>query len=123
VRVATNDKLHQFGAYQKACELFDLVVADMAPLARDPLCSRLASQQVASADSISSNIEEGYGRATRADYARFLVIARGSATETRGRYEKRLGHWLAPQIIVARVALCEEIVAILSATIRRLRTG
>lgn len=117
--MATNDKLHQFGAYQKACELFDLVVADMAPLARDPLCSRLASQQVASAD---STIEEGYGRATRADYARFLVIARGSATETRGRDEKRLHHWLAPEVIAARVAFCEEIVAILSATIRRLRS-
>jgi four helix bundle protein len=121
--MATNDKLHQFGAYQKACELFDLVVADMAPLARDPLCMRLASQQIASADSVSSNIEEGYGRASRADYVRFLVIARGSATETRGRYEQRLKHWLPLDVIAARVALCEEIVAILSATIRRLRPG
>lgn len=93
----------------------------MAPLAREPLCMRLASQQVASADSISSNIEEGYGRASRADYARFLVIARGSATETRGRYEKRLHHWVPAETIASRVALCEEIVAILSATIRRLR--
>lgn len=121
--MASNDKLHQFGAYQKACELFDLAVADMAPLAREPLCMRLASQQVASADSIASNIEEGYGRASRADYVRFLVIARGSATETRGRYEQRLKHWLAPEVITARVALCEEIIAILSASIRRLRTG
>jgi four helix bundle protein len=119
--VATNDKLHQFGAYRKACELFDLVVADMAPLAKQPLCMRLTSQQVASADSIASNIEEGYGRASRADYARFLVIARGSATETRGRYEMRLKHWLPADTIAARVVLCEEIVAILSATIRRLR--
>jgi four helix bundle protein len=93
----------------------------MAPLAREPLCMRLASQQVASADSIAANIEEGYGRASRADYARFLVIARGSATETRGRHEKRLKHWLTTETIVSRVALCEEIVAILSATIRRLR--
>ena len=120
--MATGDKLHQFGAYVKPCELFDFVVADMAPLAREPLCMRLASQQVASADSIGSNIEEGYGRATRADYVRFLVIARGSATETRGRYEKRLKHWLPAEVIVARVSLCEEIVAILSATIRRLRS-
>lgn len=119
--MATNDKLHQFGAYKKACELFDLVVSDMAPLAKNPLCMRLVSQQVASADSISSNIEEGYGRASRADYAHFLVIARGSATETRGRYEMRLHHWLPAETITARVTLCEEIVAILSASIRRLR--
>lgn len=120
--MATNDKLHQFGAYKKACELFDLVVADMSPLARQPLCMRLTSQQVASADSIAANIEEGYGRASRAEYIRFLVIARGSATETRGRYEMRLKHWLPEEVIAARVSLCEEIVAILSATIRRLRS-
>jgi len=120
--MAKQDALHRFGAYQKACELFDLVVSDMSPLARDPMCLRLVSQQVASADSIAANIEEGYGRASRADYARFLVIARGSATETRGRYENRLGHWLTTETIAARVALCEEIVAILSASIRSLRT-
>ena len=119
--MAQDDSLHRFVAYRKACELFDLAVADMAPLAQNPLCTRLVSQQIASADSISSNIEEGYGRRSRADYARFLVIARGSATETRGRYEQRFKHWLRPEIVAARVALCEEIVAILSATIRTLR--
>ena len=119
--LATHDKLHQFGGYRKACELFDLVVADLSPLAREPLCMRLVSQQVASADSVSSNIEEGYGRSSRAEYIRFLVIARGSALETRGRYEQRLRHWLPPETISARVALCEEIIAILSASIRKLR--
>ena len=119
--MAANDKLHQFGAYRKACELFDLVLADLTPLAKNPLCMRIVSQQVASADSIAANIEEGYGRASRADYVRFLVISRGSATETRGRYEMRLRHWLDAKTVAARVALCEEIIAILSATIRRLR--
>lgn len=119
--MATDDKLHQFGASRKSCELFDLVVADMSPLARNPLGARLVTQQVASADSISSNIEEGYGRRTRKAYAHFLVIARGSATETRGRYEQRFKHWLPAETVSARVALCEEIIAILSASIRKLR--
>ena len=119
--MAKDDSLHRFRAYQKACELFDLVVADMSSLARNPLCGRLVSQQVASADSISSNIEKGYGRRSRPDYSRFLVIARGSAAETRGRYEKRFKHWLAQDVIAARVDLCEEIVATLGATIRTLR--
>jgi four helix bundle protein len=119
--MSQDDSLHQFGAYQKACKLFDLAVADMTPLAQDPLCLRLVSQQLASADSISANIEEGYGRRSRIDYARFLVIARGSAAETRGRYEQRFKHWLPLETVTARVALCEEIIAILSATIRTLR--
>ncbi len=120
--MSANDKLHHFGAYQKACAPFDLVVADMTLLAGNPLCTRLVSQQIASADSVPSNIEEGCGRASRPDYARFPVIARGSATETRGRYEHRFKHWLPAETIAARVALCEEIVAILSTSIRRLRS-
>lgn len=120
--MSANDSLNQFGAYQKACELFDFAVCDLSPLARNPLCGRIVSQQMASADSIAANIEEGYGRKTKREYAQFLVIARGSATETRGRYEKRLKHWLPDKVIKPRVVLCEEIIAILSATIRRLRS-
>ncbi|HVT71782.1 MAG TPA: four helix bundle protein [Lacunisphaera sp.] len=120
--MSAGDRLHQFGAYRKACELFDLAVADMSPLARHPLCARLVSQQVASADSIAANIEEGYGRRSRRDYAHFLTIARGSATETRGRYEQRFKHWLPAATIDARVALCEEIIAILTASILKLRS-
>src|SRR4051812_16824862 len=95
-RMSSSDKLHQYGAYKKACELFDFAVADLNPLSKIPMCWRLASQQIASADSVAANIEEGYGRRSAADYARFLVIARGSATETRGRYEQRLKHWISP---------------------------
>lgn len=120
--MSKDDSLHRFTAYQKACELFDLAVADLSPLARNPLCMRLVSQQIASADSISANIEEGYGRKSRNDYTHFLVFSRGSATETRGRYEQRLRHWLPVETIQARVALCEEIIAILSASIRTLRS-
>ncbi|RFC44849.1 MAG: 23S rRNA-intervening sequence protein [Verrucomicrobia bacterium] len=113
-------KLSQYGGHQKALALFDLVVTDLAGLTREPALQRLVSQQIASADSIASNIEEGYGRGSKRDYAHFLIIARGSAQETRGRYG-RLKHWISTDAIVARVALCDEIIAILTATIRRLR--
>ncbi len=53
--------LEQFGAYQKSQKLFDLVVKDTEALKKDPRCYRLIAQQVASADSICANIEEGYG--------------------------------------------------------------
>src|SRR4030042_2353690 len=90
----SQSSLEQFGAYRKAKELFDFVTRDMQLLKSDPRCYRLIAQQVASADSICANIEEGYGRLSRVEYVRFLDIARGSARETRGRYE-RMKHWLA----------------------------
>jgi four helix bundle protein len=114
--------VREFGAYQKAVEVFDLVVEDTALIQRDPRCYRLVSQQIASADSICANIEEGYGRLSRAEYARFLDFARGSARETQGRYQ-RMKHWLPPEIVRDRVQRLDEIVGILTATITRLRSS
>lgn len=102
--------------------LFDLVVTDLEPLAGRYELTRLFSQQIASADSIASNIEEGYGRGSKKDYSHFLIIARGSAQETMGRYG-RLTHWVNPEIVKERAALCGEIIAILTASIRKLRSS
>ena len=113
-------KLMSFGAYTTALELFDFVVADMALLTGHRECDRLVSQQIASADSIPSNIEEGYGRGSKKEYCQFLVIARGSAQETGGRY-LRLGHWLPIELVTQRSALCDEIIGILTASIKKLR--
>ncbi len=111
--MAETSRLLQFGAHQKALRLFDQVVADLGAMARDPACQRLVSQQIASADSIASNSEEGYGRGSKKDYAHFLIIARGSAQETRGRCG-RLKHWLPPEVIAQRTALWDEIIGILT---------
>jgi four helix bundle protein len=108
--------LESFGAYQKAKGLFNLVVTDMAELRKDPRCYRLIAQQVASADSICANIEEGYGRLSRTEYIRFLDFARSSARETRGRYE-RMHHWLQSPTIQHRLGLADEIIGILTKTI------
>ena len=113
--------LENFGAYQKARQLFDWVVTDMEMLKTNPLCYRLVSQQIGSADSICANIEEGYGRESTVEYRRFLIIARGSLRETQGRY-RRLRHWIPTEVVEHRVALAEEINRILSATIPRLAT-
>ncbi|MDI1334732.1 MAG: four helix bundle protein [Lacunisphaera sp.] len=115
-----SESLRRFGAHQKAIALFDWVVADLAPLIHEPALQRLISQQYASADSIAANIEEGYGRSSKREYAQFLIIARGSAQETRGRYE-RMKHWLPPEVIGLRISLCNEIIAILTTTIKTLR--
>ncbi|HET7536099.1 MAG TPA: four helix bundle protein, partial [Candidatus Didemnitutus sp.] len=70
--MSNRENLKKFGAYTKALELFDFVVADMATLSSRRECERLVSQQLASADSVASNIEEGYGRGSKRDYAHFL---------------------------------------------------
>lgn len=108
--------LEKYGAYQRALELFDLVVQNMNALSKEPMCWRLVSQQIGCADSITANIEEGYGRVSQAEYKRFLDFARASARETRGRYG-RLKHWLSNDLIVHRQKLIDEIIGILKKTI------
>ena len=85
----SSGNLNQFVAYQKAQQLFDLVVADVTRYLADRKLQGLVSQQLASADSVCSNIEEGYGRQSTVEYRRFLIIARGSLIETQGRYLRR----------------------------------
>ncbi len=116
----SQDSIENFGAYCKAMKLFDFVVKDMAGLKRETLCFKLISQQIGSSDSICANIEEGHGRESRVEYARFLDIARGSARETRGRYV-RMRHWLSEEVVTERIALASEIIGILTSTINRLK--
>lgn len=114
------NSLEDYGAYKKALELFDLVVGDYNRWLKEPACWRLVSQQLASADSVCANIEEGYGRFTQGEYVQFLVIARGSAQETRGRY-MRFKHWMPADVLEKRTALVGEIIAILTSSIQTLK--
>jgi four helix bundle protein len=114
-------KLENFGGYRKARELFDLIVDDLSPLGRHPVCRGLVVQQVNAADSICANIEEGYGRGSKREFVQFLRIARGSAREVRGRTE-RMAKWIPANIIALRVALADEILAILTRTIQTLQS-
>jgi len=113
-------KLDEYVAYQKSLVLFDLVVEDMKTLPTNYDLGRLRSQHYASADSICANMEEGSGRWSTGEFVQFLVVSRGSAVETAGRY-KRLRHWLPAETVQQRVALCEEIIAIQTTTIDNLK--
>jgi len=115
----SSGNLEEFGAYRKSLELFAFVVEDMDNYMQSRQLERLVSQQLASADSVCANIEEGYGRQSTTEYRRFLIIARGSLRETRGRYG-RMEHWMPSDIIKERMKLAEEINRILSAAIKNL---
>jgi len=116
----SQNSLENFKAYALAMELFDLVVEDMVPLAKKVALQKLVSQQLGSADSIAANIEEGHGRETTKEYIRFLVIARGSARETKGRY-LRMRRWFSSDTVNDRMERCDHILAILTKTIVRLK--
>jgi len=73
-----------------------------------------------SADSICANIEEGYERLSRVGVRSLSRHPRGSARETRGRYE-RMKHWLAEDVIQQRMKLLDEIIGILTASIGTMR--
>lgn len=68
--------------YRLAEELADVVwdiAREWPAMARDTV----GKQMVRSADSISANIAEGYGRGSYQDNRRFVRIARGSLCETK----------------------------------------
>jgi four helix bundle protein len=67
-------------AWSKSMELIKLVYR-LTRLYPDNERYGLTAQTRRAAVSVPSNIAEGYGRRTRADYVRFLDIARGSANE------------------------------------------
>jgi four helix bundle protein len=81
----------------------------------------LTNQLRRAAVSVPSNIAEGNGRGTTADYIRFLQIARGSLFETQTQIEIsiQLG-FLNSTSALELQALCNEIERMLNAIISKL---
>ncbi len=75
-----NDPVWKFIAYPKSLWLFDLVWRDYERLKKSSQGKALINQLIRSTDSISANVDEGYGRGIeRQEYAYYLRIALGSA--------------------------------------------
>jgi four helix bundle protein len=75
----------ELAVYQRAAQLADEVRLSVRTWESTDLWTA-DIQTIRAADSIGANIAEALGRWSRADQARFLVIARGSVNE--------LEHWL-----------------------------
>lgn len=108
----------KFYGYRKALYLYDLVWADCEYGQKDRRGQAIIEQVVRSAGSIGANIEEGFGRGFGRDNARFLKIATGSARETQGWYW-RGRKLLPPDVYQHRMALLDEIIALLVTEIGR----
>jgi four helix bundle protein len=82
----------------------------------------LASQMRRAAVSVPSNIAEGAARGTRPEFARFLLIARGSVAELETHLElvHRLG--LAP-LAEAELKILADIRQMLTGLIRKLNSN
>jgi len=108
--------LWKYVAYPKVLFLYELVWFDCEKLEKDRRGRAIEEQIIRSAGSTGANIEEGYGRGLGRDYARFLGYALGSARETQGWYF-RARHLLNEKVLEHRLALLDEIIALLVTTI------
>ena len=107
--------------WQKAMMLVELIYRHVQMFPADERF-RLCDQLSRAAISVPSNIAEGYGRGTSAEYARFLGIARDSLYEVETQLE------IAVQLSFIEeasesFALIDEIRAMLIAMIAKLRGG
>jgi len=111
--------IEDFEVYQKAVKLFDDFIEEDLPLLKESFVGRtLAGNQLRSLDSICANMEEGYERKAGKEIKNFFRMSKGSTGESRGRY-RRLKNLLPLEIINKRVAILNEIRAMLESLINK----
>lgn len=69
-----NDALDKVIFYQKSLQLWELFWKDSEVLMADVRGMELAKQLTRSVDSVSANIEEGYGRGFGKEYPQFFAL-------------------------------------------------
>ena len=112
----------QLIVWQKAHELTIEVYGVTARFPREELYA-LTSQLKRAAASIGANIAEGCGRGSDADFARFLLIAMGSASEL--EYHLLLAHdlrFLTKETYAGLNARTTEVKRMLASLISKTRT-
>ena len=113
-----SEKFWSLIAYQKALYLYDLLWQDTEIWIRDERGQTLSKQIIGSADSVCSNIEEGYGRGYGKQFLQFYGYSLGSARETKGRLYRAKAFY-AREILDKRLNLASEVVALVLTEINR----
>ncbi|HID65081.1 MAG TPA: four helix bundle protein [Anaerolineae bacterium] len=111
----------QFSGYRKALFFYDLVWQDCERLMRDRRGRAVAEQLIRSAGSISANIEEGHGRGYGKQRDWFFTVSIGSARESKGWYW-RARRLLLSEVLDHRLALSDEVIALLVSELTRQRS-
>jgi len=101
--------------WQKAHRLFLDVVRDVEAFPGTQTSRIVAAQILRSCSSISANIAEGFGRRKGKEYIHYLIIARGSTTETLNWLIKYsdLG-WISKDAFTNRECIVVEIMKMLN---------
>jgi len=107
-----------FLGYRKALFLYDVAWEDCESLLKDKRGQEISRQLIRSVGSISANIEEGHGRGYGKQRDWFMGVSLGSARESKGWCWK--SHHLLPRAVLDhRLALLDEVVALLVTEITR----
>jgi four helix bundle protein len=114
-----NDGLEDLRFYKKALDLWNMCWNDTEILKNDFRGKEVARQLIRSCGSISANIEEGYGRGFGREYPHFLRIARGSARESKGWYQ-RSKYLLPGETIDERCTVLDGLIAMITKSIKTL---
>jgi four helix bundle protein len=113
-----SEKFWSLIAYQKALYLYDLLWKDTEIWRRDERGQALSKQIIGSADSVCSNIEEGYGRGYGKQFIQFYGYSLGSARETKGHLYRAKAFY-PQEILCKRLRLASEVVALVLTEINR----
>ena len=101
--------------WQKAHQLFLDIVKDAEALPKTQTARIVIDQILRSCGSISANIAEGFGRRKGKEYLHYLIIARGSTTETLNWLVKCVDMgWINKEQFNVRETSVEEIMKMLN---------
>jgi four helix bundle protein len=112
------EPIWRFLGYRKALFFYELVWQDSEKLVRDRRDRAIAEQLVRSVGSVSANVEEGHGRGYGKQRNWFFTVSIGSARESKGWYW-RARHLVSTEVLDHRLALADEVIALLITELNR----